>query len=281
MWCVLFKAKAAQRLKNMVRTKKRKSKAHRRHIRQPKFVYRKFVLIGLACVALIMALFGAHALFKNWSVLVVQTEEVIAKVIEARVKTIMVSGVKNLEPHLLKTALNLEEGSSLVGFDAGAARVRVEALNWVDKAYVVRVLPSTIKVNLQEHTPIARLEEANTIWLVAHNGHKIAPSGDGFAHLPLLRGIGAQQQLGALFAVLAQAAQVQKNVLGATYVGERRWDLHLKGGVLVKLPETDVPTALTYLMLLQQERQIMHVKNAQIDLRIKDRVVLKLPESTQ
>ena len=263
----------------MTETKKRTRKARRRHIRQPGFVYRKWVLIGAVFFAFVLVGVGVKAVFNNWSVLVVHTEEVIAKAIEARVKTIMVSGVRYTEPAALKVALGLEEGSSLVGFDAGAARTRVEALGWVKTAYVVRILPSTVKVNIEEHQPIARLEGQDDTWLVAHDGQLITPATEAFIKLPLVRGLKAHKNLGNFFELLKRAPMVKERVVSAVYVGARRWDIYLKNGGVVKLPEEGTPAALAYLLFLHKERKIMDVANAEVDLRLKDRIVLKLPEN--
>ena len=52
-------------------------------------------------------------------------------------------------------ALALQEPTSLLRYNSDAARRRVEALSWVSRATVTRVLPNTVEVHISERTPIA------------------------------------------------------------------------------------------------------------------------------
>jgi cell division protein FtsQ len=64
----------------------------------------------------------------------------------------------------------------------------------------------------------------------------------------------------------------------AVFVAGRRWDLHLENGVTVKLPEKDVSAALTQLVKLSAERQLLGRDVIVVDLRLPDRVTVRLPE---
>jgi cell division protein FtsQ len=64
----------------------------------------------------------------------------------------------------------------------------------------------------------------------------------------------------------------------AVLVAERRWDLHLENGVTVKLPEKNVRQALATLVKLDAEQQLLARDVVVIDLRLPDRVTVRLPE---
>ena len=61
-------------------------------------------------------------------------------------------------------------------------------------------------------------------------------------------------------------------------VAGRRWDLHLEDGVVVKLPEVNPSAALAQLVKLNAERQLLARDVIVVDLRLPDRITVRLPE---
>jgi cell division protein FtsQ len=61
-------------------------------------------------------------------------------------------------------------------------------------------------------------------------------------------------------------------------VAERRWNLRLKNGIDVRLPEHDVGAALARLVVLDRETKILSRDVTAIDLRVDGRVGVRLSE---
>lgn len=208
----------------------------------------------------------------------------VAKATGAVVEKIVVSGAVYTGKDDLQKALGLERGASLVGFDASAARARIEALPWVRLASVERKLPDTVEVSIYEHVPLARVVADGQIWVINKDGGRIiADSANQFPGLPLLQGEGAAQAAGALFAVLANWPQLLGQLREAQWVGDRRWDLRFVSGVVVQLPEDTgeygPAAALPMLAKLEETRHVLTLNAGQVDLRLPDRVVLRLPDT--
>jgi cell division protein FtsQ len=68
-------------------------------------------------------------------------------------------------------------------------------------------------------------------------------------------------------------------VRASVLVGERRWNLRLKNGIDVRLPETDVAPALERLVALDNEKNLITRDIVAIDLRLPDRVTVRLSEA--
>jgi cell division protein FtsQ len=64
----------------------------------------------------------------------------------------------------------------------------------------------------------------------------------------------------------------------AVLVAGRRWDLHLEEGVTVKLPEKGIRQALAQLVKLDAEHGLLSRDVTVVDLRLPDRVTVRLPE---
>ncbi len=64
----------------------------------------------------------------------------------------------------------------------------------------------------------------------------------------------------------------------AVLVADRRWDLHLDHGVTVKLPEKHVRQALAELVKLDADEKLLARDVVVVDMRLPDRVTVRLPE---
>jgi len=65
-------------------------------------------------------------------------------------------------------------------------------------------------------------------------------------------------------------------VHASVLVGERRWNLRLKNGIDVRLPESDMVGALERLVALDREKNLITRDIVTIDLRLADRVTVRL-----
>ena len=91
--------------------------------------------------------------------------------------------------------LELDGWTSLIGFDAEAARERIGTLPWVEVAAVRKVYPHTLEVRVEEREPFALWQQGTELSVIERSGAVIAPfSGGKQALLPLIIGTGAPAQ---------------------------------------------------------------------------------------
>ncbi len=64
----------------------------------------------------------------------------------------------------------------------------------------------------------------------------------------------------------------------AIFVGERRWNLRLKDGLDIRLPEYDVGNALAALSKLDREEKLFSRDIVAVDMRLPDRLIVQLSE---
>ncbi len=62
------------------------------------------------------------------------------------------------------------------------------------------------------------------------------------------------------------------------FVGERRWNLRLANGLDIRLPEDNVEKALATLSRLDSEEQLFSRDITSIDMRLPDRLTVRLSE---
>ena len=160
-------------------------------------------------------------------------------------------------------------------------KARLEAQPWIRQARVTRLLPSTLQVVIEERVPFAVWQSKGKTYVVDREGAVLAPVvREAYADLPLVVGEGAGKNAADLFAELAFFEGLKKEVIAAIRVGDRRWTLKLASGADVMLPDDNIADALKTLVGLDEERGLLHRQIAAVDLRLADRVGVKLRENT-
>jgi cell division protein FtsQ len=192
-----------------------------------------------------------------------------------RVTDMVIEGRANTPEPLLRAALGVSRGDPILGFSLEQTRQRVESLSWVEHATVERRLPGTVVVFLQERRPFAVWQNQGKFVLIDRAGQLVANQNVAeFRQLPLVVGPGAPAGAAALIDALTDRPELQRRVIAAVRVGERRWNLRLSNGADVMLPEGHETAALDRLMQLQQEHALLDRPLTAIDLRLADRLVL-------
>ena len=200
----------------------------------------------------------------------------LAEAANLRVQQIVIVGRSNTPEPLLNAALGVRKGDSMLGFSIGEARSRIETLSWVEHASIQRKLPGTLVVSLTERRPFAIWQNQGHFVLIDRDGQLVTNEDVAtFSTLPLVVGAGAPKAATALLDALAAQPQVKAHVLAAVRVGERRWNLHLKNGTDVLLPEGNEPAALAKLAELQSADALLDRPLVNIDMRLPDRLLVR------
>jgi len=177
--------------------------------------------------------------------------------------------------------LELDGWTSLIGFDAEAARERIDTLPWVEVAAVRKVYPHTLEVRVEEREPFALWQQGSELSVIERSGAVIAPfSGGKQALLPLIIGTGAPAKAPDFVAKIQKFPELAARVKGYIRIGERRWDLKLENGITVKLPEDDEDQAIADLVRMDHDNGLLTRDIAAVDMRLSDRLVVELtPEA--
>src|SRR3546814_10269295 len=98
--------------------------------------------------------------------------------------------------------------------------------------------------------------------------------------LPLVVGPNANLQTAGLNKLMENAPALKPMLAGATWVGNRRWDLRFQSGETLSLPEGDRPsaTALVNFARMDGVNRLLGRGIVKFDMRDPDRFVLRLPQ---
>lgn len=243
--------------------------------RRQRQVLRQAGIAGIVLLALVVVSFTVQA-FGEGASMRERFGDVTGR-LGFRIARIQVEGQEKTPDELLRAALGVRPGDPILGFSVADARARLESIAWVQQASVERVLPSTLVVRLTERRPFAVWQHGGKFALVDRDGGLVTDSDVAvFAdELPLVVGVGAPKAAAALMAMLAEQPDLRERMVAAVRVGERRWNLRMKNGADVLLPEGAEPAALAKLAELQASHQLLDRPLAVIDLRLPDRLVVR------
>ena len=167
-------------------------------------------------------------------------------------------------------------GAPILAVDLDAVRVRVERVGWVERARVIRLLPDTRVIAVDQRPLLAVWEHAGRAVVVANDGRvmtKVDPR--RFTGLPLIVGEGANlAALSILPAILGQPRLAQR-LDTLVRVDSRQWDVRLKDGGLIMLPAEGEEAALKQLDALDRASRILDLGFARVDLRDPEMVVVR------
>lgn len=163
--------------------------------------------------------------------------------------------------------------------DLDAVRGQLMEQRWIREARVSRRLPDTLVVEIEERAPAAVWQQNGQLSLIDDTGYQIARVGpDAMPNLPLVIGPGAQHQLAGLNALLQAAPRLRPLVAGATWVGDRRWDIAFNTGEILSLPEGQEPAqaALRHFANADQENRYLGGNFMRFDMRIEGQMIVRL-----
>lgn len=194
-----------------------------------------------------------------------------------QIRDIIVEGRNETPKEAILEAIGVESGDPILSFDPTLAKTRIEALPWIAHVSIERRLPDSLYVTLIEKKPIALWQFQEKLSLIDSDGTSI-PDVDRskYKNLPLIVGEDAPKFAPSFFDILESESHLKSLIASAVIIGKRRWDLHLKNGMIVKLPENNASAAWTQLALLDQEHKLLDRDIAIIDFRLPDRLIIKM-----
>jgi cell division protein FtsQ len=220
---------------------------------------------------------GGH--LQDFITAVSDTRNALANSAGFRITSVAINGRKQLSQDEILAIGGVSGRSSLLFLDADAVRDKLKANPWIADATVLKLYPGRLMIDITERQAFALWQEAGRLSVIADDGAVLEPYvSRRFLSLPLVVGKGADTQARDFLALLARYPQINSVTKAAIFVGERRWNLRLKDGLDIRLPEQDVGNALAMLSRLDKEDRLFSRDIVAVDMRLPDRLVVQLSD---
>jgi cell division protein FtsQ len=207
------------------------------------------------------------------------TRNALANSAGFRITTVAINGRKQLSQDEVLAVGGVNGRSSLLFLDAATVRDKLKTNPWIADATILKLYPGRLQIDIVERTAFALWQQDGRLSVIADDGAVLEPyMSRRFVSLPLVVGKGADTRARDFLALLERYPQVRAVTRVAIFVGERRWNLRLKDGLDVRLPENDVGNALATLSKLDKEERLFSRDIVAVDMRLPDRLTVQLSE---
>lgn len=193
-----------------------------------------------------------------------------------RLSEVHLQGASGASQREILQAAAVTPGVPILGLDLNAIRERVEQVAWVHHASVIRLLPDTLVIAVQQRPLMALWQHQGHVDVIAADG-RVDPTVDPrhFAALPRVIGAGGNTEAAQLLPLLLKRPGLMARLRAIRRVDQRRWDLLLKAGGTILLPASDEGAALDRLDRLDRGSRLLELGLARIDLRNPKFVVVR------
>jgi len=207
------------------------------------------------------------------------TRNAIANSAGFRITSVGITGRKQLTQDEVLAIGGVNGRSSLLFLDAATVRDKLKTNPWIADATVLKLYPGQLQIDIVERSAFALWQQDGRLSVIADDGAVLEPYlSRRFISLPLVVGKGAETHARDFLSLLARYPQVQSVTKAAIFVGERRWNLRLKDGLDIRLPEHDIGNALAALSKLDSEERLFSRDIVAVDMRLPDRLTVQLSD---
>ncbi|HEY7384419.1 MAG TPA: cell division protein FtsQ/DivIB [Beijerinckiaceae bacterium] len=245
--------------------------------RLPPFLGTGLVLVFFALVGLTGAVVGGH--YQRVLDKYGEPRHMLARTLGLGLERVTISGIGQLTEAEILGIAGISTKASLPFLDVAEIRDRLERVPLIRNASVRKLYPGELLITMSEREPHALWQHNGEVFLIAVDGTVIDIVQDArFSHLPLVVGDLANGRSGEYLALLEAAGPLKSRIVAGMLVSGRRWTLKIDNGMDVRLPEQGAAAAVARLVKLEREQRIFDKDIISLDLRMSDRVVVRLTE---
>ena len=147
--------------------------------------------------------------------------------------------------------------------------------NLIKKFIITKTSNNLITIKIEEKNIIGLLKIENNDYLIDEFNNiietKITPN---LFHLPVFIGKNSNKNASVILNLIKES-DINLNYLSFSFVDQRRWNINLKNGVKILLPETKVLDTLKLLNKVTSKYNILNGNFIEIDMRIYGKYFLK------
>ena len=147
--------------------------------------------------------------------------------------------------------------------------------NLIKKFIITKTSNNLITIKIEEKNIIGLLKIENNYYLIDEFNNIIESIiTPNLFHLPIFVGKNSNKNANVILSLIKES-NINLNYLSFSFVDQRRWNISLKNGVKILLPETKVLDTLKLLNKVVSKYNILNGNFIEIDLRIYGKYFLK------
>lgn len=241
-----------------------------------KNVYRRIVHILLVVLALLLAkvLIYDRTLVGNFINKQIDNLSIKSEFI---IREISVSLTNEYCPIVNDSTFDRYKNQSLLSISLRDIYDYTKSFDCVENVKIARIFPNKLKINVINKTPLAIWQNKKEFFFITTTNELMRiQNSDNLLNFITITGRNAYLYSTKLMDMISIDKEIFSQVDAAMWVGERRWDIKLKDGTEIKLPENDPEVAWKkFIDLRNNSEKFNQGKFKIIDLRIEDKIYTK------
>jgi cell division protein FtsQ len=200
-----------------------------------------------------------------------------------QVKRVELTGLHRMDRLTVYNVALDQHSMAMPLVDLSKVRDELMQYSWVEDARVSRRLPDTLVVDIVERKPAAIWQHNQKLSLIDPKGvvlERVDPN--AIPNLPVLVGQDANRQASQLTNLMGKAPALKSGLASATWVGNRRWDLHFESGEVLALPEGEDASvnALRRFARIDGTERLLGRGFSRFDMRDPSKMVVRMNRAT-
>jgi len=179
--------------------------------------------------------------------------------LEENEKLIFVKEIKNLD---LKNIFQIKSEE---------IKNQINSNSLVEKFDIYKNYPSSLNINIKKTKFLARINKQGKIYLVGSNG-KFSKNEFLNNQLPFIFGKPEINEFLNFKKIIDKSQFSFDKIKNLYFFSSKRWDIEFKNGLIVKLPENDIPATLSLVFEFLRNSDLKSIKI--VDARIKSQIIL-------
>lgn len=175
-------------------------------------------------------------------------------------------------PSIRNLLSDIKPNTSIFLISITDIKTKLESLDCVGSVDIEREYPDTIKIQVNEKQPIAIWQHDQKFYYVTENGSVMSiRKVKDIEKFIVVAGNNAPIHTPDLVSFLGLDQELMSQITSAIWVGNRRWNIKLESGMLIKLPETTPEIAWNKFIKINSNPEFKEKAYKSVDLRIQDR----------
>lgn len=188
-------------------------------------------------------------------------------------RQVYLSGHEKVTREEVLRKVPFENGQPIMQLSLDEIKTELEEIPRILRVEVSRSLPDSLHIRIIERQPVALWQHKGKVVPVDSEGTVLSEVVDASSRpLPIIVGVEANQRIQELLELLSTAPNLLTRLDAAIWVNHRRWDIQLKNGIRIKLPEEHPNLAWHKMSELHTEHTLLDQNIRTIDMRLPDRL---------
>ena len=189
-----------------------------------------------------------------------------------------IHGTKYLSNTKIHNIFENYKAVNIFSVDLNKVHKEISRYKWIKSVHLKRVLPNKIKISLIENKPIAIWQNKKGNNILTKEGTLISDYNFNFFKnkLPIIKGKNINQNIIEILNILKTNKSMANEIWSLSYINMRRWDLHFKQGLVIRLPSNNPTEAWKLAAKLNQKYNILNLGLTEIDLRNSKQILGKI-----